>query len=208
MPLVRKTGGQPPGVAAALADVLEGLTSADESMRWNAAREAAQFPECAAPLAAALRTESAPRVREVMFTSLARLGTAASTAELLPLLRSDDASLRTGALDALRIVIRANEELLPPLLADADVDIRILSCELARSMQADKATSLLSAVLQREQDGNVCAAAVDVLAEVGTRDALPALAACAQRFPHSAFLVFAIRVTSDGISAQQPTNRG
>ena len=60
-----------------------------------------------AVLAAALSRESDPRVREAIFTGLARIATAESAAAVLPYLRSDDAGLRTAALDALRAMPQA-----------------------------------------------------------------------------------------------------
>ena len=206
MPLVRKPGGAS-RPAPATTGIVEGLSSHSEEERWAAARAATGKPECAAPLAAALRVEAAERVREAMFTSLAGMGHA-GVAGVLPLLRSDDASLRTGALDALRILVRGAPDLLPPLLEDRDVDIRILSCELARALPGDEATRLLCRLLQDEQELNVCAAAVDVLAEVGQGEALPFLAACAARFHDKPFLAFAIQVATDRISVQPALPRG
>jgi len=206
MPLVRKPRGAS-RAAPATTGIEEGLSSHSEEERWAAARAATGKPECAAPLAAALRVEAAERVREAMFTSLAGMGHA-GVAGVLPLLRSDDASLRTGALDALRILVRGAPDLLPPLLEDRDVDIRILSCELARALPGDEATRLLCRLLQDEQELNVCAAAVDVLAEVGQGEALPVLAACAARFHDKPFLAFAIQVATDRISVQPALPRG
>jgi len=207
MPLVRKPAPASSGAVPAITGILEGLTSSSEEARWAAARAAAGTPECAAPLAAALRIEAAPRVREAMLTSLARMGSA-GVAGVLPLLRSSDASLRTGALDALQIMIRTAPDLLPPLLEDADADVRILSCELARSLPGEEATPLLCNLLRHEPHPNVCAAAVDVLAEVGQSEALPVLAACALRFQGTPFLAFAIQVAKDRISRQPAPTRG
>ncbi len=100
------------------AEVLTGLGSENPEERWAAARAAAGLPDAAAALAAALPQESDGRVREAMFTSLARIGTRDSIAGMLPMLRSDDAALRTGALDALRSSVIARHELLPQLLND------------------------------------------------------------------------------------------
>jgi hypothetical protein len=210
MPLVRKSPGDVPQETPrrAAAEVLQELSSASEEVRWNAARAAAGVEDGARALAAALRVESVPRVREAMFTSLARMGDAAGVAAVLPLLRSDDAKLRAGALDALKVMIRGAQDLLPPLLEDADVDVRVLSCELARALPGEAATSLLCHVLRREQDLNVCAAAVDVLAEVGQPDALPALAECGARFGDAPFLAFAIQVAADRIGDRPAHHRG
>ena len=207
MPLVRKPTGQSPGPGPGPSAVPGNLVSGGTDERWAAARAAAEMPGAASTLAAALRNESDSRVREAMFTSLARIGTPESADHVISFLRSDSSNLRAGALDALRIMIGGMRELLPRLLDDHDVDIRILSCELARALPGPEATTLLCTLLSGEQEANVCAAAVDVLAEVGSPAALPALAACAQRFRGSPFLGFAIKTATDRINSQQPPSR-
>jgi HEAT repeat protein len=109
-------------------------------------------------------------------------------------IRSDDASLRIGALDALHAMGEAAAPLLPALLADPDSDVRLLACDLARTIAADATMRLLCDLLDRDPEPNVCAAAVDVLAEVGRPDAAPALRRCADRFASVPFLTFAIGV--------------
>lgn len=204
MPLVRRPPAGVPAARAApdTASVLAGLSSPDEDTRWAAARAAGEVADCARPLSSALQVETAPRVRAALLTSLARRGDATSVAAVLPLLRSDDATLRAGALDALRLMVHAAADLLPPLLQDADVDIRVLSCDLARALPGEEATPLLCELLRHEPDANVCAAAVDVLAETGQHEALPVLAACAARFPDSPFLSFAIQVATDRVRSR------
>lgn len=208
MPLVRKPAQALPVEAATPQDILEALSSPHEERRWAAARAAAGAQHLGRPLAEALQSETAPRVREALLTSLVQIGNAESVAAVLSLLRSDDAGQRVAALDALRIMIRGAGELLPPLLHDADVDVRILSCELARALPDDAATALLCDVLRTEPDPNVCAAAVEVLAEMGREDALPALAARAQKFSGTPFLTFAIQVASDRIRAGRTRTGG
>ena len=193
MPLTRK---EPPGSAGTQAQAAAParLSAENPDERWAAAREMAARPGGVGALSAALATEGDPRVRAAMFTSLVRLGTAEAAAAVLPHLRSDDANLRTGALDALRAMPDAVASRLPELLGDADPDVRILACELVRHRPPAEASLLLADVLTREPEVNVCASAVDVLAELGRAEALPALAACARRFPHETFLLFAIKV--------------
>jgi HEAT repeat protein len=190
------------------ADILQGLASPAEESRWAAARAVSGDGRFVRSLADALQSESVPRVREALLTSLVRIGSTESVAAVLPLLRSDEASLRVAALDALRIMVRGQDELLPPLLHDTDVDVRILSCDLARALPDGRATALLCDVLRSEPDPNVCAAAVEVLAEVGRDDALPVLAVCAAKFSSTPFLVFAIQVASDRIRAGRTRTGG
>jgi HEAT repeat protein len=207
MPLVRKPTDNLPGPKPDLSRLLGLLTSASPDERWEAARAAANVAGGLSAIAAALPTEHDPRVREAMFTSLARHGTAESIEVLVALLRSDTASLRTGALDALRITVDASPNLLPRLLSDKDADVRILSCELARSLPNLEATRLLCKLLAAEQEINVCAAAVDVLAEVGGIDALACLNECASRFGDSPFIAFAIKTATDRIGTQSKPTR-
>jgi HEAT repeat protein len=183
------------------------LASASPDERWAAARAAASMVGGVSAIAAALPTERDPRVREAMFTGLARHTTADSVAAVVGLLRSDNANLRTGALDALRIMARAAPEMLPRLLSDKDADVRILSCELARSLPNAAATHLLCVLLADEPDINVCAAAVEALAEVGGSDALASLNECAQRFGDSPFIAFAIKVVIERITSQPTPTR-
>ncbi|WP_334162495.1 HEAT repeat domain-containing protein [Phenylobacterium sp.] len=199
MPLIRKDAAPKTDVRpdpAAAAGRLAGGT-ADE--RWAAARELGGRPGGEEVLGAALATEADPRVREAIFTTLARVGTAKAAAVVLPHLRTDDANLRTGALDALRAMPQSAAAHVPALLTDADVDVRVLACELVRHLPSGEATRLLGDLLSREPDVNVCASAVDVLAECGGPEALPALQACAARFADEAFLRFAIQVATERI---------
>jgi HEAT repeat protein len=207
MPLVRKPADNSPGPTPDASRVLGLLTSTSADERWAAARVAANVPGGLSAMTAALPAEHDPRVREAMFTSLARHATPESIEALIGLLRSDSANLRTGALDALRITVDASPDLLPRLLSDKDSDVRTLSCELARSLPNAEATRLLCKLLAAEQDINVCAAAVDVLAEVGGVDALACLDECARRFGGSPFIAFAIKIATDRIGSQSTPTR-
>jgi HEAT repeat protein len=208
MPLVRKPKTQPVSSKPEVADGLSALASTNPQERWSAARVAGDLAGGAEALAAALRTETDLRIREAMFTSLARIGTPESANLLLPLLRRDDAGIRTGALDALRMMPAAVRQILPKLLQDQDGDVRLLSCELARTLPGDEATDLLCGLLAAEREVNVCAAAIEVLAEVGNPAALPALAECERRFRDAPFLGFAIKIARERITAQSNSTRG
>jgi HEAT repeat protein len=205
MPLIRKAASTPPVIQPELAAGKLLAGSAEE--RWAAARSLAGRPEGVSALAEALKEENDANVREAILTSLARSGGPAGVEAIMPLVRSDDAGRRTSALDALRLMPEALAEHLGVVLTDADTDVRILACDLARQLPGPLATRLLSGVLINEPDVNVCAAAVDVLAEAGDRDALSALAACEARFAASPFLAFAIGVVRQRIDAA-PERRG
>jgi HEAT repeat protein len=207
MPLVRKPAHQPAAEKPGGDDALKALSSADPERRWAAARNVATLVGADLALGAALRSENDARVREAMLSSLAKIGTPQAIESIVALLRSDDANLRTGALDALRIMVAQVPQLLPRLLSDPDVDVRILCCDLARALASPEATHLMCGVLDNETEANVCAAAVDVLAEVGGVEALPGLRNCALKFRDSAFLAFAIKVVIDRLSSEPPPSR-
>jgi HEAT repeat protein len=206
MPFIRKTGDVSPPAAQDARLILQALASPVSEDRWMAARAATELEDADLALSQALRTETDPRVREAMFTGLARIGTPVAVESLLSMLRSDSASLRTGALDALRM-LRSLGAVASQLLRDADPDVRILSCELARSLPAAEASVLLCELLAGEQNVNVCAAAIDVLAEVGGPEALAPLADCARRFRGAAFLRFAISAVRDRINVKSASTR-
>lgn len=184
------------------------LRAATPDERWDAARALSGQPQAVKALGEALALEQDARVREAMLTALARVGTEESAEVIAPYIRSDDAGLRTGALDALRLMPDGLENLLAKLLADPDADVRILVCDLARQLPGPAATRCLCTLLDGELEPNVCAAAVDVLAELGAPEALPTLAQCAERFASIPFLAFAIRIAGDRIRTQASDRDG
>jgi HEAT repeat protein len=194
MPFVKRDIAVPSPAAAPadeLAAHIAALASRDVEARWQGARALAGRAEAVAPLAAALGVEAIPRVREAIMTALMRVNSASGVEALLPYLRSQDAGKRAAAIEALQGLPHEISPFLTALLADGDSDVRILATELARNFPAAEATRLLCGLLMVEPHPNVCAAAVDVLAEVGTEDAIPVLEQCGRRFAGTPFLPFA-----------------
>jgi HEAT repeat protein len=198
MPLIR--GDRGAAAADATAPAPLALDSSDAESRWAAARSLAGQAEAVPELAAALRRETVPRVREAILTSLTRTGDMASAEAIVPCLRSQDAGLRAAAIEALQALPSALAPILARLFNDPESDVRLLATELARNMKASDATRLLCGLIENEPHPNVCAAAIEVLAEVGTAEALPALERCAVRFTATPFLPFAISMAIARIS--------
>ena len=201
MPLLRR--GKPDETPAPVetTDALVGdLRHPDPERRWSAARRLGDRPGAAEHLAAALMRETEPRVVAAIFTSLARRGGEESAPHLFPLLRSDDAALRNGAIEALQTMPAALAGHIEELLHDLDSDVRIFAVELTRKMPAQPATVSLCRLLDRETHPNVCAAAVDVLAEIGSPAAIPHLQRCRDRFATQPFLPFAIAAAIETLS--------
>jgi HEAT repeat protein len=206
MPLVRKP---PSGTAIAAPPtpdaeaVFRMLAHGTDDERWSAARAAAALEASEPALGEALAREKNPRVREALLTSLARIATSASVEIVLPLLRSDDAFVRREGSDALLAMKDAAWPYLAALLQDDDADVRVLACGLARDMPNEEAVHLYCGVLDSDPEANVCAAAVEALAEIaGTDDALPALTRCAERFRATPFLAFSIQIVIDRLRSR------
>ncbi len=178
-----------------------GLRSASAQARWQAARKLAEFAEAVPELARHLNDEPDERVREAILTSLVHINNGESFDAILGYLRVDDASLRTAALDALKLMPDVVGLRLDALLQDPDTDVRVLACDLARVAAPELARKSLAAVLPAEPEINVCAAAIELLAEIGTPAILPELERCADRFA-APFLSFSVHMAKDQIDAR------
>lgn len=210
MPLIRRgpPTKQPSTEKASVSETLERqLASGTGAERWAAARALGSDHRSTAILADALAVETASDVREAIFTSLVLIGTAEAADALALALRSDDAQLRSGALDALGAMPQVTKGILPGLLSDQDSDVRILSCDLLRDLDSQLATDLLGDLLDTETHPNVCGAAIDVLAENGNSAALPSLERLAVRLASNAYLSFAITDAIERVS-KRPASDG
>ena len=100
MPLIRKPSGEgaPPPPNPDVAALLDSV-SPDE--RWAAVRRLSTSPANASRLGQRLTQEQDKRVREAIFTALAHIGNEEAALIALSHLRSEDAGVRTEALDAL-----------------------------------------------------------------------------------------------------------
>jgi HEAT repeat protein len=202
MPLIRKESD-----ASVSREALPSLASVSPDERWVAAR-ATRDPAAIPPLGEALAHERDARVREAIFTALARIASAESAQVLLPYLRVDDANMRTGAMDALRAMQAASRPYLPGLLTDPDPHVRLLACDLVRDVGGADGPGWLCALIETEPEVNVCAAAVEALGEIADAAAAASLSRCAERFPDDPFLGFAIKVVAERLPGLPLAPRG
>lgn len=184
-----------------LAGLLAQLGSADAERRRWAARDLAVHPQAAHALGDALARESDAGVRYALFTSLSTLADADSVDVLLPLLRSEDAGLRNGAIEALAEMPQAVAPRVQALLHDADADVRIFAVNLLADLRHPLVPDWLAQVLAEEAQVNVVAAAIEALAEAGSPRHVAALRAAAARFGADPFLGFAAQMAIDRIEA-------
>jgi hypothetical protein len=200
MPLIRSAAVESNTTIEALELRCDGPARADVDERRRAARALSGDPAAAPILAARLACESDPRVRDALFGSLVEIGGTQAAELVAPFIRSDDAGLRGGAVEALKRLDSEAVSVLDVLMSDPDTDVRILAIEITRAWPAELAMPRLRRVFETEPHVNVCAAAVDVATEVGTQDLLMALDALRARFASEPFLVFAVDIASERIS--------
>jgi len=192
------TAGEPSGERRRrprdLAGLLAQLRDPDPGARRWAARDLAGAPEAADALADALEAEAEPAVRQALLDALAAIGSGRVAERLLPLLRAEDAALRTGAIEVLQGLPEAVAPRMAQLLADPDPDVRIFAVDICRALPHPEVPRWLAALLGRERHPNVVGTALDVLAEIGGPGELPALRATAERFAGEPYLAFAARL--------------
>jgi HEAT repeat protein len=178
--------------AASLTALLAALQAPETGSRRAAARDLGHHPEAIPTLCDRLGCEPALSVRCVILTTLVGLQSPATVAGLLPYLRSEDAGVRNAVIEALQEMPAAVAPFMQDLLDDADSDVRILAVQILSALPHAEAPHWLVHVLVADPHVNVCAAAVDCLAEVGDLAAIPALQALPPRFPDEPFIAFAV----------------
>jgi len=129
----------------------------------------------------------------LILTTLVRNGGVAAARSVLDLLRSDDAGLRNAAIETLQEMGEAVTPLIEELLADPDSDVRIFAMNILISLNSPRVPEIALKVIASDPHVNVCAAAVDVLAEAGRPEMAGALRDVANRFPDQPFLAFSVR---------------
>ncbi|KQO51244.1 MULTISPECIES: HEAT repeat domain-containing protein [unclassified Methylobacterium] len=168
------------------------LASLEASARRGAARTLGAVPEAVPLLCDRLAVESALSVRSAIVTSLIRLKSERVVEGLLPFLRSEDTGLRNAVIEALQEMPSEVEPFVAELLADADSDVRIFAVNIVSLLPHPSTPLWLTQVVAEDEHVNVCAAAVEGLAEIGTEHAIPALEALPGRFPDVPFIAFAV----------------
>jgi HEAT repeat protein len=192
---------EPRDYARDLAGLLAQLGDAEPSVRRWAARDLALHPQAAGALCARLAEEADASVRAVLFSSVTQLGGSAVVAAMMQLLRSDEPALRNGAIEVMANLPAAVAPQIDGLLHDADSDVRIFTVNLLGDLRHPKVPQWLSQVLLHDAEVNVVGAALEVLAEVGVHETLPALRATRRRFADDAFITFAVDLAVERIES-------
>jgi len=171
--------------------LLEKLYDPDATVRRWAARDLIEFPDSAILLVARLKIEPDLSVREVILTTLSRLGDSAAIMGLVDCLRSEDVVLRNEVIEAMKQLPDGVAPIMEGLLADTDPDVRIFAVNVLESLRHPEVETWLIEVIEKDAHVNVCATAVDLLGEVGTSAAQVALTRLKSRFPDEPYIQFA-----------------
>jgi len=182
--------------------LIELLKSPDVSERRAAVRGLAAFPDSMVFLYEHLAVETNNSVRSLVFVELINHKSFAVAGDLLCLLASEDANLRGGAIEALQEMPDEMAPHVEAMLVDPDSDVRIGVVAILAALRHPKVPIWLQEVIERDPHVNVCAAAIDALAEVGEPRSIPALIALAKRFRDIAFIQFAVAAATRRISGR------
>ena len=182
----------PPPPMRGLPALLADLAAADPAVRRTAVRDLAGYPQAAMNLCDLLEREANSSVRAALFSTLITLHSPAVAGRLAVHLHSDDVVLRNGAIEALQEMPDAVAPHLQRLLSDDDSDVRIFAVNILAVLRHLQAPEWLAAVVRSDPHINVCAAAIDGLAEVGRPESLNDLDDLSRRFAGNAFMEFAI----------------
>lgn len=172
-------------------ELLAGLEDDNPTARRWAARDLVNCRDVAGALVDRLKREGDLSVREVILTTLTRLGDSTAVAGLVDCLRSEDAALRNEAIEAMKQLPDEVAPIMQGLLADPDPDVRIFAVNILESLRHPDVESWLIDVIETDPHVNVCATAVDLLSEVGTEAALEPLERLKGRFADEPYVQFA-----------------
>jgi HEAT repeat protein len=167
------------------------LEDSNVTVRRHAAQQITTCPDAAKTLISRLKREENTAVREAILNSLLHLHDPSIGGSLADCLRSEDAALRNDVIDALKQLGDEVSPILRSLLNDPDSDMRIFVVNILSSGPHPDVEQWLLEVIDRDTHVNVCAAAVDLLSEIGTEAAIDPLLRLKARFAHETYIQFA-----------------
>jgi len=183
--------------------LLRGLHSDDEELRRMSARDLGRFPESAHALAAQLEVERVTVVAEAIINSLAQIGDDAAVDVLIPFLRSEQVFIRNETIEVLKGLPHRVAPAMESLLTDPDADVRIFAVNVLESLRHPKVVDWLIGVIEQDDHVNVCATALDLIAEVGDESCLEALNRVRARFPNEPYLQFVAEMAQGRIQSDK-----
>ena len=168
------------------------LNSDNPAARRWAVRDLMKMPQASSALAARLKSEQDASVRAAILNALAQLSDAVAISALVDCLRSEEAALRNEAIEVLKETPDGVEPIIHNLLNDDDSDVRIFAVNILESLRHQNVEQWLINVIENDEHVNVCATALDLLSEVGTEHAIPALKQLKTRFVSEPYIGFSV----------------
>jgi len=172
------------------AGLINQLSSSSAKERRWAAKDLASYQEAARALLDRLEVEESASVREVIFSSLIQIKDDVAISGLVDLLRSEDVSLRNGAVEALREIGASVGPYVKKMLEDPDPDVRIFAINVMDSIDLPEIEEWLLNLIDREQNVNVCAVALEVLCNIGTDKSRDSIEKLKERFKDEPYIQY------------------
>jgi HEAT repeat protein len=168
----------------------EELNHADSQVRRWAVRDLVEMPNASSVLVDRLEHENNVSVRTGILNALAQLRDTVSLNGLIECLRSEDAALRNESIEILKELPDEVGAILENLLKDSDSDVRIFAVNILESLRHENVEKWLISVIEKDSHVNVCSTALDLLSEVGSEQAIPAIKKLKGRFPDEPYVCF------------------
>lgn len=166
------------------------LNHEDSKVRRWAVRDLATMPNASGVLVTRLEHEENESVRTAILNALAKLGDTIAMNGLIECLRSEEAALRNEAIEILKELPNEVALIIEKLLVDDDSDVRIFAVNILESLRHQHVEQWLIGVIEKDPHVNVCSTALDLLSEVGTELAIPAIKQLKARFPDEPYVCF------------------
>jgi len=175
-------------------NLIQQLSSNIPSERRWAARDLANYSDASRYLLDHLDNEKNISVREVIISSLLKIRDEIAINGLIDYLKSDDAHLRNSAIEALKQIPDEVSPYIDKLIHDSEPDVRIFTINILESLRHPNVIKWLVEVIEKDQNLNVCATALDLLAEVGTEETIPAIKKLKDRFKDEPYIQFTVDI--------------
>jgi len=166
------------------------LSSKNPTERRWAARDLVQYKESSSYLIEQLMKEKDIATREIIVSSLITIGDEIAISGLIDCLKSDDAHLRNLAVEALKQVPEMIAPHIEDLLKSTVPDIRIFAINILEGLKHPNVVKWLNEVIEKDNNVNVCSTALDLLAEIGTVESIPAIKKLKERFKNEPYIQF------------------
>ncbi|BAU22815.1 hypothetical protein THC_0419 [Caldimicrobium thiodismutans] len=167
------------------------LSSENPKERRWAVRDLIQYKEKASGyLIAQLMKEKDISVREIIISSLITIGDELAIEGLINCLKSDDAHLRNSAIFALSQLPEKVSPYIEKLLNSPEPDMRIFAINILENFKHPDVVKWLTYVIETDNNVNVCGVALNLLAEVETKDAIPAIKKVKEKFKDEQYIQF------------------